>query len=357
MKKKSIVFIALAVCLCLFVLWALQALLMPKYMEDIQEGAMVGEYYAEAGDHDVIFIGNCEVYENFSPITLWEEYGITSYIRGSAQQMIWQSYYLMEETLKYEKPDVIIFDVLSMKDGTPASTGNPTQREAYNRMTLDGMRWSKSKIQSILASLTDKEKESGGMLLYLFPILRYHDRWSELTMEDFRYWFEKDVVTDNGYLMQVGVKPLEYAHVDKPLADYTFSENSYYYLDKMVELCETYGTQLILIKAPSLSPVWWDQWDQQMVDYAREKGLVYIDFLDYEQEIGIDWTTDTYDTGLHLNVYGAEKLSVYLGQYLSSEIGLADHRSDPELRQIWAEKANTYHTRKATLEAERDAAE
>ena len=57
---------------------------MPKYMEDIQEGAMVGEYYAEAGNHDVIFIGNCEVYENFSPITLWEEYGITYYIRGSA---------------------------------------------------------------------------------------------------------------------------------------------------------------------------------------------------------------------------------------------------------------------------------
>ena len=30
------------------------------------------------------------------------------------------------------------------------------------------------------------------------------------------------------------------------------------YLDKMVELCEKNGTQLVLIKAPSFSPVWWD---------------------------------------------------------------------------------------------------
>ncbi len=357
MKKKSVIFIALAICLCLLALWLLQALLMPKYMEDLQEGAMISEYYAEAGDNDVIFIGNCEVYENFSPITLWEKYGITSYIRGSAQQMIWQSYYLMEETFQYETPEVIIFDVLSMKDGTPESTGNPTQREAYNRMTLDGMRWSSSKLRSIQASLTEQEKKSGGLLLYLFPILRYHERWSELTAEDFRYWLKKDVVTDNGYLMQVGIKPLEYEHVEKPLANYTFSENSYYYLDKMVELCEAHGTQLILIKAPSLSPVWWDQWDQQMVDYAAAHDLVYINLLDYADQIGIDWSTDTYDTGLHLNVYGAEKLSDFFGQYLSETLSLPDHRNDPALSEIWAKKAETYHTRKATLEAERDGAQ
>ena len=357
MKKKSVLFIVLALCIALAVLWLLQELLLPKYMWDIQEGAMIQEYYDEAGDHDVIFIGNCEVYENFSPVTLWEEYGITSYIRGSPQQMIWQSYYLMEETLKYETPEVIVFDVLSMKDGTPASTGNATQREAYNRMSLDGMRWSSSKIDSIRASMTDGEKESGGMLLYLFPILRYHDRWSDLTMEDLRYLFQKDTFTHNGYLMQVGIKGVENEHVEKPLKDYTFHENSYYYLDKMVQLCEANGVELVLIKAPSLSPVWWDQWDQQMVDYAAEKGLTYIHLLDYQDEIGIDWSYDTYDTGLHLNVYGAEKLSVYFGQILAEEFGVTDHRSNPELSTLWAKKADAYYSQKAQLEAERDSAQ
>ena len=83
--------------------------------------------------NDVIFIGDCEVYENISPVTLWQEYGITSYIRGSAQQLIWQSYYLLEETLRYETPKVVVFNVLSMKYNEP-------QNEAYNRMTVDGMK-------------------------------------------------------------------------------------------------------------------------------------------------------------------------------------------------------------------------
>ena len=75
------------------ILFFLQRLLMPKYMTDIVEGALTAEYYEETTNHEVLFVGDCEVYENFSPITLYQEYGISSYIRGSAQQLAWQSYY------------------------------------------------------------------------------------------------------------------------------------------------------------------------------------------------------------------------------------------------------------------------
>ena len=355
MKKKSVILAVAALCAAAAFMWLLQALLMPKYMSESQEGGMIGEYYAEAGGHDVIFIGDCEVYENFSPITLWEEYGITSYFRGSAQQLIWQSYYLMEETFRYETPDVMVFNVLSMKYDTPASTGAASQRESYNRMTLDGMRWSSSKWNAIDASMTDLEKESGGKWLYLFPLLRYHDRWSELTGDDFRYILEKDTVTDNGYLMQVGIKPLEHEHMEKPLVDYSFSENCWMYLDMMRELCEENGTELVLIKAPALSPVWWDEWDAQIEAYAQEHDLLYINFLDHLDEMGIDWSVDTYDTGLHLNVYGAEKAADYFGRILTEEFDLTDHRNEADAASKWAEKVQTYENRKAKLEALRDA--
>ncbi len=349
--KKKIISLTAAVLVCGVLLWLLQMLLVPKYMEDIQEGALIEEYYDYAGNNDVVFIGDCEVYENFSPITLWEKYGITSAIRGSAQQLIWQSYYLMEETFRYETPDVIVFNVLSMKYDTPKSTGSQATREAYNRMTLDGMRWSSSKYHSIQASMTAQEQEKESMWSYLFPLLRYHDRWSQLTGEDFRYWFHRDTVSHNGYLMQVGVKPADAPHVEPPRVDYQFSDNCYDYLDRMVALCKAYGTQLVLIKAPSLSPVWWDEWDAQMEIYAQENGLLYLNLLDAQEEIGIDWTTDTYDTGLHLNVYGAEKLSDYFGNILATQCGLEDHRDDPETARQWAQKVEAYYRQKAELEA------
>ena len=325
---------------------------MPKYMGKIVEGAMVAEYYGERMEHEVVFVGDCELYENFDPVYLWENFGINSYIRGSAQQLIWQSYYLMEETFKYETPKVMVFNVLGMQYNTPSSTGASSQREAYNRMTLDGMRWSSSKWNSIEASMTQEERDKDGVWSYIFPILRYHDRWKELSSEDFKYMFYRDKVTDNGYLMQVKVNPVGDDYPVIPLVDYRFGDNAYYYLDKIVELCEKHGTQLVLVKAPTLSPVWYDQWDEQMRQYAQDHDLMYINFLEHIDEIGIDWNTDTYDQGLHLNVYGAEKLSRYFGKILSEELMVPDHRQEGDIALKWAAKCETYHSRKETLEKE-----
>ena len=319
---------AAVILLCLAFL---QKLLMPKYMTDYIEGSLIAAYYGEEKDHDVVFIGDCEVYENFSPKILWEEFGINSTIRGSAQQLIWQSYYLLEDTLRYEVPEVIIFNVLAMQYNEP-------QREAYNRMTLDGMAWSPAKIRSILASMTEEEH----FLDYIFPLLRYHSRWSELKTEDLTYLFKSESVSHNGYLMRVDVRGAESVPEGRVLPDYRFGENAWTYLDKMTELCKEKGIELILIKAPSLYPTWYDQWDEQIVSYAEEHGLTYINFLNLIDEAGLDFSTDTYDAGLHLNIEGAEKISRCLGKILREQIDLEDRRSDEHLSALWLEKIAAY---------------
>ena len=333
--KKTVKWIAVAV-LTLGSLFLLQRLLEPKYVEDVVEGALIAEYYEEEKDsdvreHDVVFIGDCEVYENFSPAVLWQEYGINSYIRGSAQQLIWQSYYLLEDTLRYETPKVIVFNVLSLKYNEP-------QKEAYNRMTLEGMKWSLSKVKSIQASMTDSEH----FLDYVFPILRYHSRWSDLDKEDVEYLFRSRRVSHNGYYMRVDVKPAENVPAGKPLADYSFGENAMSYLDKMTELCEEKGIQLVLIKAPSLYPYWYDEWEEQVEAYAEEHGLLYVNFLELTKEAGIDFSQDTYDAGLHMNLSGAEKLSRYFGQILTEETAVTDRRDEPALCEAWEKKLAEY---------------
>lgn len=331
-RSRKVLCICVVVILIFVSLYFLQKLLVPKYMTGIVEGAMIAEYYDEKHDHDVVFIGDCEVYENFTPALLWEEYGINSYIRGSAQQLIWQSYYLLEETLKYETPDVVIFNILSMKYNVP-------QNEAYNRMTLDGMKWSKSKIDSVRASMMSDEK----FLDYVFPILRYHTRITELTRDDFKYLFHKDKVTFNGYYMRVDVKPAENVPKGRPMADYSFGDTAYEYLDKMTALCKEKGVQLILVKAPSLYPYWYDQWETQMEEYAAKHELVYINFLELIEECGLDFTTDTYDGGLHLNLSGAEKTTRWLGEFLSTEVGLASRRGEEALEADWKKELDAYY--------------
>lgn len=339
--KKKIIICTVVILSALIVLYLVQSLLMPKYMSSIREGNLVAEYYDEEKDHDVIFIGDCEVYSNISPVTLWENYGINSYIRGSAEQLIWQSYYILEETLAYEKPDVVVFNVLSMKSSTP-------HKEEYNRLMLDGMKWSSAKVGAINASMMDDED----FITYLFPILRYHSRWSELTSEDFKYLLNKETISHNGYLMRTDVKPVSFTPKPGALSEYQFSETCYDYLDRMTTLCKENGIEFILMKAPSVYPYWYAEWDAQMVQYAQENDLTYINFLEVAEEIGIDKNTDYYDGGLHLNLAGTEKLTKYFGKILSEDYKLVDRRDEAELKEIWDSKIEFYNTMKKQQEEE-----
>ncbi len=322
---RKIIITVISVAAVIIVFSGLQSLLMPKYITEAQEGNLIAEYYNSEKNHDVVFIGDCEVYENIDPVVLWEEYGISSYVRGSPQQLIWMSYYLMEETLKYEKPDVFVFNVLSMKYGEP-------QSEAYNRLAHDGMRFSASKLKSVKASMTDGED----FVSYLFPLLRFHSRWSELDGNDLKYWFRSaPQISCAGYLMRVDTKGTDFFPPGKELSDYTFSDTCYKYLDKMTELCRENGIELVLMKAPSVSPYWYDQWEEQIVSYAERNGLLYYNFLNMSEQTGIDYMTDTYDGGLHLNLSGAQKLSKLLGLLLKQNTELSDHRGDPEYEASW----------------------
>lgn len=436
-RKIAVGAVSLAVAVALF--FGLQRLVVPKYAGDTPlEGNFTAEYYGEETEHDVIMVGDCEVYENFDPMVLWKENGITSYIRGNAQQLVWQSYYMLEDTLKYEKPKVVIYNVQSLTHGEP-------QREEYNRMCLDGMKWSKTKADAINASMCKGEN----FLDYVFPLLRYHSRITDLTKNDIKYYLEPRKITHNGYYMRIDTLPASQSDVadpswllgteeekkaaqsgeneiidpwaaidegqeddaseteraateegndageedstdveddviDDPWADIEgaeesgeedgsdivepgtdtaqssgegdkkFSSYAMNYLDKMRKLCEKEGITLLLVKAPSLAPQWYDGQNQQVLDYAEKHGLAYINFYDLLEETGIDYETDTYDGGLHMNYSGAKKLSHYLGNYLKNHMKWEDHREDTNLSKVYEEKLQFQEEMKKAQQKELD---
>ena len=341
MKKRIIVTVC-AILVTVIILGFLQALVRPKYTDN-REGALVGEYYSSTLDHDVVFVGDCEVYETFVPAILWEEYGIRSYVRGSAQQLPWQSYYLLEDVFKNEKPKAVVFNVYALKYGKP-------QSEEFNRMTLDGMKWSGAKWNAIKASMTEEEN----MLDYVFPILRYHSRITELNGDDLRY-IVKDPpsVSDSGYLMQTEIVPMtsDQSELVRGLSDYTLPKTAMEYLEKMRVLCEENGSELILVKAPTNSwRYWWyDEWNEQIEEYAQKNDLAYYNFIPECENIGIDWSADTYDAGAHLNVYGAEKMTRYFGEILKTSHGFSGDSESAE----WDELSKAYHERKRQMEEQK----
>lgn len=333
--------ILLAAAFVISSLWGLTRLLVPKYRGQVVEGAFIGEYYEEDSPHDVVFLGDCEVYENISPTALWREYGITSYIRGSAQQLIPQSYFLLKDTLRYEKPKAVVLSVAAMQQIGQVN-------ETYNRMTLDGMRWSMEKARAIQETKLPGEH----FLEYVFPLLRFHSRWSSLEPADLDWLSPQERTTHNGYYMRADIRPAGEFPAERRRPDYRFEEKGYEYLDRIRETCEEENIRLILFKAPSLYPAWHEEWNRQIEEYAAAHDLLYINALEAMEEIGIDFSEDTYDGGLHMNVYGAEKLSRWLGPILADTCGLLDHRTEEAFRAVWEEKETYYESMKQEQEEE-----
>ena len=326
------------------VLFVLQRLVVPKYTGTVIEGNFTEEYYRDDTPHELLIIGNCESYENISPMTLWEDYGITSYIRGNANQLIPQSYYILKEALSHETPKVVLLNIQAMTVAEQSS-------EEYNRMVFDGMHWSPDKVKGILETKLSDEH----LVEYVFPVLRYKNRITDLTADDFKYAFgRKPVQSYNGYYLRADIRPYDESSLpfERRLPDYSFSEKNVEYLEKITELCGEKGIELILMKAPSMYPVWVEPYEEQITAFAKEHGLTYINTLLYQDEIGLDMNTDTYDEGLHLNVYGAEKVASWLGRILVDDFGLTDHRSDEELSAVYNERLKAYNEEKEAQRAE-----
>lgn len=343
MKKKQWICAALVFVLATGLMLTLaQALLVPHDRAANPEAFLLADYMeAEVSSDEVVFLGDCEVYEAFSPVTMWQEYGISSRVCGTPQQLLWHSYAILEEVFDRSSPRVVVLGVYGLIYNEP-------QSEAYNRMALDHLPTSKTKWQVLNDAMTKGESK----LSYLVPLLRYHDRWSQLSWRDVTTLFDEQApVSTRGYLMQTGIVPGAAPNHEGalPPREDAFGALALEYFDRIVSLCREHGAELVLIKAPTDSwrYPWHDEYEAQVESLAERYDLPYYNFLNDIETIGLDYTNDTYDAGLHLNVYGAEKLSIYFGKILKEKYQLTDTRLRDYDYVVWAGDIARYEAQKA----------
>ncbi len=301
----------------MFLIVTLNRIFMPKYVNENQDGRITQEYYPVAKSTDVIFVGSSTVHSGINPEILMAEQGISAYDRANASQTMRISYYMIEDAIRCHKPELVCIDTTFIK------YGDDFVEEPSTRKALDGMRLSPSKIRCVQASMGEDEKLAD----YIVPLFRFHSRWKELTLDDFRYAYYNKPVTLKGYLRDDEVDPadegeLVYTKDD----DNTISPGNVMYLEKAIQLCRSKGIQVMLFKVPAHSQNWSRDYDEQLGKIANEYDISYINFDDRCDEIGLDFSADTPDAGSHLNTAGAEKFSRYLGKYIRENFTVTDRR-------------------------------
>ncbi len=342
MKKRVVIgAIALFVVLTLCLLAFAQALLTPHDRAANPDAFLIHESM-EATDtalDEVIFIGDCEVYESFSPVTLWQQYGISARVYGSPQQLMWHSYAVLDAALARSSPRVVVLSVYGLVYGSP-------QSEAYARMALEALPASAAKAQV----LRDARCVEEDPLSYLFPLLRYHDRWSSLSVQDVKTLFQAPAtVSSRGFLVRTEVIAGDWPSHEGGIArSDAFGALALEYFDRIVALCRENGAELVLVKAPTDSwrYPWLDEYEAHIVALAAQYELPYYNFLEHLSDIDYNPTTDSCDGGYHLNVWGAEKLTAYFGAILSEVYDLSDGRSDSARVDAWQSDIDRYEKQK-----------
>lgn len=346
LNKKIIIKVICFFLIGFLLLYVATKILIPKWItvKDNRMTYIIKGFYNEPKNSlDVVFMGNSDVYRGISPIKLWDEYGIASYNFVSSGQRMWTAYYLMEECLKYQHPKLIILNMDSAFNETHSSESN-------YRKAIDNMKFGKNKINAIMDPVFGFSKKD--KLSFIFPIFRYHSRWSELKDIDFSKAFEDTKFSYKGMDLITTVKPYteENKYMQKDDSNKAIGEKSSKYLERMVNLCKEKNIELLLIELPSA-----DSWSldssNKVAEFSKENDLEFIDMnLNYEK-FGFDWKTDTSDGGDHLNVYGAEKVSTYLGKIIQEKYNIPNRKEDSKYSS-WNEDSEIYKNDKIKLENE-----
>lgn len=312
-------------CAALSLIFVLTGLLMFGKISNIlrkKTGAasdMIHSFYElEKNSLDVLCMGSSHGYSSFQPNILWSEQGMTSYVMCSPRQTAASTYYLLQEALCTQKPKVLLLETYYF------FTGKKYADEESLRMAFDGVKLGKAKhemISDLLAKKGWKKK-----LSYYIPFLKYHGRWDELENNDFhsKTYLKGSIFDFTVYKME---EPTLVENTQK------LPKNVRYYLEKILQLCEEQGIELILYTAPySYQDRKAEDFDQKqgmniaVKEYCEEHDIPYFDFQ-RSIDAGIDYAQDFRDYA-HMNTRGAEKITRYLGQYLKQNGTYPDHRGD-----------------------------
>lgn len=299
-------------------------------------------YKQKKNSVDVLCLGSSHTYTNINPAILWDEYGIASYDLAGSNQPFWNTYYYLKEALKYQTPELVVLDVYR------AIETEDYQDDARTAMNTFGLRYSKDYRENIKVSLFPTETE----LYYLLKFPIYHARYQEMSEQDFKF-YNNDSNRKNykGFNLNCISTTVfhEFPDVSQVTEVEKMTDKTRKYFEKIIQLTQENDIPLLLVSAPYLDYVTEDKKIfNQVEQIAAKYDVEFVDFNEYYDRIGLDPETD-FAEGSHLNYYGSEKYSVYLGQHIVNQYEVSDRRGEAAY-DSWEQNARFYEQHAANVD-------
>lgn len=276
-------------------------------------------FYEHSEQYDILFFGTSHVRNGILPMELWMDFGYVSYNLASSSATLPMSYWNIVNALDYSEPKLIVLDCCRI------SHPDISSGVSYVHTMTDSMPLSWNKIRAAF----DLGGNTSYALELIYPFSIYHARWEELTQED----FSPPLSVSHGATISFNVAvPDNLARTEDGMV-FTEEMPGVAYLERVIELCRSRDIQVLLIYLPYPATLEDVREANETARLAEKHGVGYINFLTMDT---IDLDTDMYDSFSHLNYSGAQKVSRYIGDYISQHYDIPDRREDGNY--AWMEK-------------------
>lgn len=252
---------------------------------------------------DIVCTGNSDLYSAFSPLDLWKDYGFTSAVCASGKQTPQGSVHLMNSVFKKQKPSLVIIETDMLYDygvKSEKKKGQLTKNdELFDRLNPE---------------LFDNE------VTHRFSAFRFHNKWQKDSYQN------KQIFNTHGYRYNCNICPLFPKKYMKRTSKLTpISTVKSEQMDSLVNMCKENGAKILLVEVPSLTS-WNYKRHNAVTQYAEKRNLKFLDLNLYANEIGIDFDYSFRDNGNHLNYFGAQAVTSWLGDYISDHYNIESRK-------------------------------
>lgn len=325
--RKSALRIVCFISILTMVLFYTNKVFKIKYGDGIYD--LTKFYELEDETVDVLFLGSSHAFEDFNTGTLWNEYGMASYILGGSMQPMWNTYFYLKEALKTQKPELIVLEGFCTTYESEFIDDSRIIKNNY------GLRWSRDKINSIQISAPEERWNE-----FLLEYVQYHTRYSELGAADFlKNQGNRQYDDWKGLGCNMTTKPLTCVDVSGITQSMPLYEKTEEYYRKTLDLAQEKGIPIVVVISPYAGITEEQQQKLNSADnIAVEYDVPFVNCNLITDEIGIDYSTDAAD-GDHLNYKGNQKYSSYMGAYLKAHFEISDHRGDHQY-DTWQRNAD-----------------
>ncbi len=278
-------------------------------------------FYAQDEDFDVLFFGTSHVIDGIFPTTLWHDHGIVSYNFGGHANLMPVTYWQMVNALDYTTPQLIVLDCAGIR-----LDHKMPQTTKHIHLSFDAVPLSLHKVQAVCDLMEDRAER----MEFLWTTFIYHDRWSELTDDDFRPAIGVEMGAEKCGTVAVPRTPAADDRTLKMSQDALGVQ----YLRRFILDCQERDIPLLLTYLPY--PVNKDELREvnTVADIAAEYGVDYLDYYTLKEQV--DFDTDCHDADSHLNTMGGLKVTRYIGQYIRDHYAaVPDQRENERYAADW----------------------